>query len=120
MLLLPCRLSLVCRRPSPPYPGVVPGLSHQGCKVTCRLCCLNHHLLAPPALCSYGPGSPIIDRGIALHKMIRLLTMALGGESYLNFMVRFCPSVVRPGRGSERTSCFAINMRLGSQLAGKR
>ncbi|KAL4441059.1 hypothetical protein ABPG77_010490 [Micractinium sp. CCAP 211/92] len=34
----------------------------------------------------YGPGSPIIDRGIALHKMIRLLTMALGGESYLNFM----------------------------------
>jgi 1,4-alpha-glucan branching enzyme len=30
--------------------------------------------------------SPIIDRGIALHKMIRLITMALGGESYLNFM----------------------------------
>lgn len=28
----------------------------------------------------------IIDRGIALHKMIRLLTCALGGESYLTFI----------------------------------
>ncbi|KAM0793776.1 alpha-1,4-glucan branching enzyme [Microbotryomycetes sp. NB124-2] len=27
----------------------------------------------------------IIDRGMALHKMIRLLTHALGGEGYLNF-----------------------------------
>ncbi|KDD75589.1 hypothetical protein H632_c603p0, partial [Helicosporidium sp. ATCC 50920] len=32
------------------------------------------------------PASPAIDRGIALHKIIRLLTMALGGEGYLNFM----------------------------------
>ena len=32
-------------------------------------------------------GNPlVIDRGIALHKMIRLITMALGGEGYLNFM----------------------------------
>jgi 1,4-alpha-glucan branching enzyme len=30
--------------------------------------------------------SPIIDRGIALHKMIRLLTASLSGEGYLNFM----------------------------------
>ncbi|KAM7535939.1 hypothetical protein Aperf_G00000097198 [Anoplocephala perfoliata] len=30
--------------------------------------------------------SLIIDRGIALHKMIRLITHALGGEGYLNFM----------------------------------
>ena len=30
--------------------------------------------------------SIIADRGIALHKMIRLLTFALGGEAYLNFM----------------------------------
>lgn len=30
--------------------------------------------------------SLIIDRGIALHKMIRLITHTLGGESYLNFM----------------------------------
>jgi len=27
-----------------------------------------------------------IDRGIALHKMIRLITIALGGRAYLNFM----------------------------------
>ncbi|MEZ6083888.1 MAG: alpha amylase C-terminal domain-containing protein [Phycisphaerae bacterium] len=30
--------------------------------------------------------NPVIDRGIALHKMIRLITFALGGEAYLNFM----------------------------------
>ena len=30
--------------------------------------------------------NPIIDRAIALHKMIRLLTLAGGGEAYLNFM----------------------------------
>ena len=30
--------------------------------------------------------NPVIDRAIALHKMIRLFTMAGGGESYLNFM----------------------------------
>ena len=29
---------------------------------------------------------PIIERGIALHKMIRMVTMTLGGEGYLNFM----------------------------------
>lgn len=28
----------------------------------------------------------IIDRGLALHKMIRLITHALGGEAYLNFI----------------------------------
>jgi 1,4-alpha-glucan branching enzyme len=28
----------------------------------------------------------IIDRGLALHKMIRLLTFGLGGEAYLTFM----------------------------------
>lgn len=30
--------------------------------------------------------SPIIARGIALHKLIRLLTFSLGGEGYLNFI----------------------------------
>ncbi|KAL7421585.1 alpha-1,4-glucan branching enzyme [Cryptotrichosporon argae] len=29
--------------------------------------------------------TPIIDRGIALHKMIRFLVHSLGGEAYLNF-----------------------------------
>jgi 1,4-alpha-glucan branching enzyme len=32
------------------------------------------------------PASPGIARGIALHKLIRAVTMALGGEAYLNFM----------------------------------
>lgn len=30
--------------------------------------------------------SLIVDRGVALHKMIRLMTITLGGEAYLNFM----------------------------------
>jgi len=30
--------------------------------------------------------TPIIDRGIALHKMIRLLTHSIAGEGYLNFI----------------------------------
>ena len=28
----------------------------------------------------------MISRGMALHKMIRLISMSLGGEGYLNFM----------------------------------
>jgi len=32
------------------------------------------------------PASPVIARGIAMHKMIRTVTMALGGEAYPNFM----------------------------------
>ena len=31
------------------------------------------------------PG-PVVERGIALHKMIRLIVHGLGGEGYLNFM----------------------------------
>merc|ERR1711937_606861 len=30
------------------------------------------------------PASMCVDRGIALHKMIRLLVLGLGGEGYLN------------------------------------
>lgn len=33
-----------------------------------------------------GCDSAVIDRGIALHKIIRLLSLSLGGEGYLNFM----------------------------------
>ncbi len=33
-----------------------------------------------------GSRNGIIDRGMALHKMIRLITMTLGGEGYLTFM----------------------------------
>ncbi|PKA60826.1 1,4-alpha-glucan-branching enzyme, chloroplastic/amyloplastic [Apostasia shenzhenica] len=32
------------------------------------------------------PASPAVERGITLHKMIHFITMALGGEGYLNFM----------------------------------
>ena len=32
------------------------------------------------------PLTAIIDRGLALHKMIRMITHGLGGEGYLNFM----------------------------------
>ncbi|KAJ2708474.1 alpha-1,4-glucan branching enzyme [Coemansia spiralis] len=31
------------------------------------------------------PLTPVIDRGMALHKMIRLVTCGLGGEGYLTF-----------------------------------
>ena len=30
--------------------------------------------------------NPVIDRGIALHKMIRLFSISLGGQAWLNFM----------------------------------
>jgi 1,4-alpha-glucan branching enzyme len=33
-----------------------------------------------------GSQNIVVDRGIALHKIIRLLTFAAGGEGYLNFM----------------------------------
>ncbi|KAI8846972.1 glycogen branching enzyme [Chytridium lagenaria] len=32
------------------------------------------------------PMTPIIERGLSLHKMIRLITYGLGGEGYLNFI----------------------------------
>ena len=35
---------------------------------------------------SKGMPSIVIDRGMALHKMIRLITASVGGEGYLNFM----------------------------------
>jgi 1,4-alpha-glucan branching enzyme len=35
---------------------------------------------------SVGDDNIIIDRGIALHKMIRLITSTVGGEGYLNFI----------------------------------
>jgi 1,4-alpha-glucan branching enzyme len=34
---------------------------------------------------SLDTSSMIVDRGLALHKMIRLVTLGLGGEAYLNF-----------------------------------
>lgn len=37
--------------------------------------------------------SSVVDRGMALHKMIRLITHALGGEGYLNFIGRFFKTI---------------------------
>lgn len=34
------------------------------------------------------PRTVVIDRGMALHMMIRLITMGLGGEAYLTFTGR--------------------------------
>ncbi|YCM44100.1 alpha amylase C-terminal domain-containing protein [Verrucomicrobiaceae bacterium 227] len=33
-----------------------------------------------------GDPDPVVDRGIALHKILRLMTLALGGEGFLTFM----------------------------------
>ncbi|CAL4124896.1 unnamed protein product, partial [Meganyctiphanes norvegica] len=38
------------------------------------------------SMSTLSPPNLIIDRGLALHKMIRLITHGLGGEGYLNFM----------------------------------
>ena len=35
---------------------------------------------------SKGDHNPIVERGMVLHKMLRLFTAALGGEGYLNFI----------------------------------
>lgn len=32
------------------------------------------------------PRTPLVDRGMALHKLIRLTTLGLGGEAYLTFI----------------------------------
>jgi 1,4-alpha-glucan branching enzyme len=32
------------------------------------------------------PATAVVERGVSLHKLIRGLTMALGGEGWLNFM----------------------------------
>ena len=39
--------------------------------------------------------TPIIDRGIALHKMVRLITHGLGGEGYLNFIGEVTSTLLR-------------------------
>ncbi len=38
------------------------------------------------SMAKYSPDNYIIERGIALHKMIRLISLTLGGDGYLNFM----------------------------------
>lgn len=54
-------------------------------------CGRQDHRLPPDGqgdVLPHGPRLPnlIIDRGMALHKMIRLMTISTGGQAYLNFM----------------------------------
>lgn len=50
--------------------------------LACRLMGVDMYYLMSKAL----ENNHVIERGVALHKMIRLITFALGGEGYLNFM----------------------------------
>ena len=75
---------LTSRRPAEKYIGYVE--SHDqalvGDKtVMFRLC--DSHMYTDM---SKESRDPVIERGMALHKMIRMVTMTLGGEGYLNFM----------------------------------
>ena len=75
---------LTSRRPEEKYIGYVE--SHDqalvGDKtVIFRLCDSNMYTSMTKLV-----SDPVIDRGIALHKLIRLVTLTLGGEGYLNFM----------------------------------
>jgi len=76
---------LTSRRPAEKYVGYAE--SHDQALVgdktiMFRLCDANMYT----GMSCLGANDPVIDRGIALHKMIRLLSMSLGGEGYLNFM----------------------------------
>ena len=75
---------LTGRRPAEKYIGYVE--SHDQALVgdktmMFRLC--DSHMYTGMGKAS---GDYIIDRGMALHKMLRLVTLSLGGEGYLNFM----------------------------------
>lgn len=75
---------LTSRRPAEKYIGYVE--SHDqalvGDKtVIFRLCDSNMYTSMTKLV-----DDPIIERGIALHKLIRFATLTLGGEGYLNFM----------------------------------
>ncbi len=75
---------LTCRRPGEPVIGYCE--SHDQALVgdktlMFRLCDRNMYTQMDKAC-----DDPIIHRGMALHKIIRLLTMTLGGEGYLCFM----------------------------------
>jgi hypothetical protein len=50
--------------------------------------------------------SVVIDRGMALHKMIRLITIGIGGEGYLNFIGKLSPSPL----GNNAAICRSVTM----------
>ncbi|MBO5111686.1 MAG: alpha amylase C-terminal domain-containing protein [Clostridia bacterium] len=76
---------LTSRRPAEKYIGYAE--SHDQALVgdktiMFRLCDANMYT----GMSRFSAPDPIIDRGMALHKMIRFVTLTLGGEGYLNFM----------------------------------
>ncbi len=75
---------LTGRRPGEKYIGYVE--SHDqalvGDKTVMFRLCDSHMYTSMSKLTP----DPVIDRGIAMHKLIRLVTLTLGGEGYLNFM----------------------------------
>jgi 1,4-alpha-glucan branching enzyme len=76
---------LTSRRPGEKYVGYAE--SHDQALVgdktiMFRLCDANMYT----GMSTISANDPVIERGIALHKMIRLLCVTLGGEGYLNFM----------------------------------
>ena len=53
--------------------------------------------------------TPVIERGIALHKMIRLITIGIGGEGYLTFIGIqnvFCSCYLFSSSSSSSSSIF--------------
>ena len=76
---------LTSRRPGEKYVGYAE--SHDQALVgdktiLFRLCDANMYT----GMSTSSPYDPVIERGMALHKMIRLLSLTLGGEGYLSFM----------------------------------
>ncbi|EJT48281.1 1,4-alpha-glucan branching enzyme [Trichosporon asahii var. asahii CBS 2479] len=57
-------------------------------------------LTADDYMSDLSPLTPIIDRGISLHKMIRFLVHSLGGEAYLNFEGNEWMDFPREGNGN--------------------
>jgi len=49
---------------------------------------ISRYLMNRDEMYETSPRSVALDRGMSLHKMIRLITHALAGESYMNFMGR--------------------------------
>ena len=47
---------------------------------------ISRHLINCEEMLETIPRSHALDRGLSLHKMIRLFTHALAGEGYMNFM----------------------------------
>ena len=75
---------LTCRRPGEPVIGYCE--SHDQALVGDKTLMFRLCDAAMYTAMDRAAQDPVIDRGMALHKLMRLLTMTLGGEGYLTFM----------------------------------